>query len=179
MTNRPFYPDELPPLSVSHLAWFENEEAADGTGLGCNLDYRDLRGLTLEDARRGVALESEQVEQLLANGSGCSGCDDGCQQCEPEIEGLELGVASTVVALSAFGCTPYTSCNGGAFGGDHPSSHLIVGFYLRPPHVETVRDAAWRAGVGLTNDANGGVYVITDDPRAMLTFAMKLGCFEG
>lgn len=174
MTTRPFSPNELPPLSLSHLVWFEGDEAGAGTGLGCNLDYEDLRGLSLEEVRRVVALESEQVATLLADGSGCDGCDDGCHRCHLEIEGLELGVVSAVAALSAIGCIPYTSCNGGVFGGEHTADLLIVGFYLRPPHVETVRDAARRAGVGLTNDRDGGVYVVTDDPRAMICFAMKL-----
>lgn len=80
-----------------------------------------------------------------------------------------------MVALSAIGCIPYTSCNGGVFGGEHTADLLIVGSYLRPPHVETVREAARRAGVGLTNDRNGGIYAVTDDPRAMIGFATTLG----
>jgi len=178
LTSRRFSPDDLPPLSLSHLAWFEGDEAGDGTGLGCNHDYRDLRGLKLEDVRRVAALESQRIESALEGGWDCTGCDEACEDCEPEVEGLELGVASAVVGLSALGCIPYTSCNGGVFGGEHVADLLIVGFYLRPPHVETVREAGRRAGVGLTNDRNGGVYVVTDDPRAMTAFAMGLGRVE-
>jgi len=175
VTSRPFSLDDLAPLSLSHLAWFEGDEAGEETGLGCNLDYRDLRGITWEEVRRVIALETEQVESALGGSASCDGCDDGCNGCELEIEGLELGVVSAVAALSAIGCIPYTSCNGGVFGGEHAADLLIVGFYLRPPHVETVREAARRAGVGLTNDRNGGVYVVANDPRAMVHFAATLG----
>lgn len=176
MTSPRFSFDDVPPLSLSYLAWFDGDDADDGTGLGCNLEYRDLRGLRLEDLRRVLDRESKWIERFLADGSDCDGCEDGCDACELEVEGLELGVASAVVALSALGCIPYTSCNGGVFGGEHVADHLIIGFYLRPPHVETVREASRRAGVGLTNDRSGGVYVVTDDPRAMLEFASALAC---
>jgi hypothetical protein len=178
MTSRIFSLEDLPPLSLSHLAWFEGDDAGDGTGLGCNHDYRDLRGLTRGELRRAVAAESQEIERFIADGPACEGCEDGCDACEPEFDELELGVASAVVALSVIGCIPYTSCNGGAFGGEHAADLLIVGFYLRPAQVQAVKEAGQRAGVGLTNDRNGGVYVVTNNPRAMIAFAMKLGGLE-
>lgn len=179
MTLRQFSPDDLPPLSLSHLAWFEGDEACEGTGLGCNRDYQDLRGMALEDLRQVVDQESDEIKRVLAGEVGCDGCHEGCEECQPEIQGLELGVVSAVVALSAIGCIPYTSCNGGAFGGEHAADLLIVGFYLRPPLIQAVREAGRVAGVGLMNDRNGGFYVVTDDPWAMIAFAMKLGGLEG
>lgn len=171
-------PENLPPLSLSHLAWFEGDDAGEGSGLGCNHDYRDLRGLTRDELRRVVAAESEQIERFVADGAGCEGCVDGCEACDPEVDGLELGVASAVVALSTIGCIPYTSCNGGVFGGEHVANLLIVGFYLRPAHVQAVKEACRWAGVGLTNDRNGGVYLVSNNPRAMTAFAVKLGGLE-
>ncbi len=157
MISHPFSVSGLPPLSLSRLAWFEGAEAANGAGLGRNRDYRDLRGVPLEAVRRVVAIEREQVESVLADGPGCDGCDDGCGGCDSEIDGLELGVVSAVAALSSIGCIPYTNCNGGVFGREHMADFLIVGFYLRRAHVETVREAARGAGVGLTNDREGGI----------------------
>lgn len=175
MTSSSFRMADLPPLKLSHLAWFEGEDAADGSGLGCNHDYRDLRGLTPADLRFIVDWESRELELRLQSAALCDGCEDGCPQCEAELEGLELGVASAVVALSVIGCIPYTSCNGGRFGGAHVAEVLIVGFYVRPALVAQIREAAARAGVGLTNDRCGGLYVLTDEPRDMMSFAVALG----
>lgn len=178
MTSRTFSLDDLPQLSLHHLAWFEGDDAGDGAGLGCNRDYRDLRGLRRDQLRRVAAVESQQMERFVTDGPACGGCEEGCDACELEVDGLELGVASAVVALSTIGCIPYTSCNGGVFDGEHVEELLIVGFYLRPAQVQAVKEAGRDAGVGLTNDHNGGVYAVTDDPRAMVAFAMKLGGLE-
>lgn len=174
MSSSPLLIDRLPPLKMSHLAWFEGEDAADGVGLGCNRDYRDLRGLTVKDLRLVVDWESRELDRITKSGPRCVGCEDGCGDCEAEIDGLELGVASVVVALSVVGCIPYTSCNGGLFGGAHAAEVCIVGFYMRPAHVSQVKGAAGQAGVGLTNDRCGGFYVLADDPRAMMAFAVTL-----
>lgn len=174
MSSPPLLIDRLPPLKVSHLAWFEGEDAADGVGLGCNRDYRDLRGLTVEDFRLVIDRETRELDRVAMNRLRCAGCEDGCDECEVEIDGLELGVASVVVALSVIGCIPYTSCNGGLLGGAHAAEVCIVGFYMRPAHVSQVKAAAGQARVGLTNDRCGGFYVLADDPRAMMAFAVAL-----
>mgnify|MGYP001156573155 CR=1 FL=1 len=164
----------IPPLSLSYLAWFEGEDAAEDSGLGCNRDYRDLRAMSSADLRRVIRAEANLIDQVLEGG-----LNDGAFEMGPdwqlEVEELELGTASAVVALSVIGCIPYTSCNGGVFGGTHAADRLMVGFYMRPAHVEIVREASRSAGVGLTNDRCGGVYVVADDPRSMIAFAVKLG----
>lgn len=114
----------------------------------------------------------------MRTGGGVGAACDGGEDYGPEVEELELGTASAVVALSVVGCIPYTSCNGGAFGGEHVTEFLVVGFYLRPPQAPAVRAAAQSAGVVLTNDPTGGVYVVTNDPQAMVAFAVKLGGLE-
>lgn len=90
-----------------------------------------------------VALESDQMESVLVADPDCDGCDNGSDRCDLQIEGLELGVVSAAAALSA------------------------IGFYLRPPHVQTVREAARRAGVGLTNDRDGGVWGCSAVPTVL------------
>jgi hypothetical protein len=52
MTSPAFTLDALPRLCLSDLAWFEGEDAGEGTGLGCNHDYRDLRDMRPADLRR-------------------------------------------------------------------------------------------------------------------------------
>lgn len=166
----------IPPLSLSYLAWFEGEDAAEDSGLGCNRDYRDLRGMTSADLHRVIRAETSLIDQVLDDGLTDSAFEVD-PDCPSEVEELELGTASAVIALSVIGCIPYTSCNGGVFGGTHAADRLMVGFYMRPVHVEIVREASRSAGVGLTNDRCGGVYVVASDPRSMIAFAVKLGDF--
>lgn len=168
----------VPPLSLSYLAWFEGEDAAEDSGLGCNRDYRDLRGMTSADLLRVIRAETSLIDQVLDDGLTDSALEAD-PDCALEVEELELGTASAVVALSVIGCIPYTSCNGGVFGGTHAADRLMVGFYMRPAHVEIVREASRSAGVELTNDRCGGVYVVAVDPRSMIAFAVKLGGLDG
>jgi hypothetical protein len=58
--------------------------------------------------------------------------------------GLDIGVASTVIALSAARCVPFSSCNGGAYGGSHHEFHLVVAFYARPNTSNCYSDALRR-----------------------------------
>lgn len=164
----------IPPLSLSYLAWFEGEDAAEDSGLGCNRDYRDLRGMTSVDLHRVLRTETSLIDQVLEGGLTHGALEVG-PHWQLEVDELELGTASAVVALSVVGCIPYTSCNGGVFGGTHAADRLVVGFYMRPAHLEIVREASRSAGVELTNDRCGGVYVVADDPRSMIGFAVKLG----
>ncbi len=159
----------LTDLVLSDLAWFEGEDAADDSGLGCNRDYRDLRGKTWADVRRVLQCERRLMFDA-EEGKRVSGVDgEG-----PELDGLDLGVASAVNAVSALGCIPFTSCNGGWFGGIHASAQLIVGFYLRPAHLPHVQQAAAQAEIGLRQAQHGGMCLIADDPEALMAFAVAL-----
>ncbi|NWM10604.1 hypothetical protein, partial [Escherichia coli] len=88
--------------------------------------------------------------------------------------GLEIGVASTVAALSAAGCVPFASCNGGAFGGPHHESHPLVVFCARREHLPLLLAAAELTGVGMESGQMGEVMVYADDIRRMPAFAATL-----
>jgi hypothetical protein len=130
-----FVAEDLMDLALANLAWFDGEDAGDDSGLGCNRDYRDLRGKTWADVRRVLECERRLVADFRAGEWVPDEPGDG-----PEVEDLELGVASVVTALSALGCIPFTSCNGRAFGGEHDADALIVGFYARPKHWRKLVD---------------------------------------
>ena len=92
---------------------------------------------------------------------------------------LDVGVASTVAALSATGCTPFTSCSAGAFGGWHPEDYPLVAFYARPEAVPLLMKCAEKAGVGLENmtghvERDHPLMVYADDIRKMRDFANVL-----
>jgi hypothetical protein len=44
--------------------------------------------------------------------------------------GLDIGVASATIALSALGAIPVGSCNAGGFGGHHQGAFPYVSFFL-------------------------------------------------
>lgn len=160
---------DLTDLALADLAWFEGEDAGDDSGLGCNRDYRDLRGKTWADVRRVLECERRLMFDV-ETAKWVPGVDgEG-----PELDGLELGVATAVTALSALGCIPFTSCNGGWFGGVHASARLIVGFYLRPYHLPSIQKAAAQADAALLAEQHGGLYVRADNPAALMAFAAAL-----
>lgn len=91
----------------------------------------------------------------------------------PEIEGLDLGVASAVVALSVIGCIPFNSCKGGAFGGDHDASAPVVGFYARPEQLQTICDVSASRDVTLCAE-RGALWLSSSSPEAMMSWAANL-----
>ena len=97
----------------------------------------------------------------------------------PEIMGLDIGVASTVAALSADGFIPCTSCNAGAFGGRHHETYPIVAFYVQPQSVPLLLQCAEDSEVGLDNDQGWSpedlpIVVYADDIRKLGAFAEAL-----
>lgn len=151
------------------LDWFEGYDAADDGGLGCNRDYRDFRGRSSADARRVLEDERRLVAEARSN-EVCWISEDGDG---PEIEGLDLGVASAVVALSVIGCIPFNSCNGGALGGDHDASVPVVGFYARPEQLQTIYDVSASRDVTLCAE-RGALWLSSSSPEAMLSWAASL-----
>jgi hypothetical protein len=168
MIERPESPKGLVDLSGDDLAWFEGEDAGEDSGLGCNRDYRDLRGATLGDAHRVLQEERRLMDQLAADEWELAKSEGG-----PEVEGLELGVASVVFALSVIGCIPFNSCNGGAFGGDHQAEGPVVGFHARPDHLKTICDVSGSGDVTLCAE-RGALWLSSSSPEAMMSWAASL-----
>lgn len=165
-------------VDAALLGWPERGEAETDSGLGGNRAYIDLRRLTWSEAKRIYDFEGELITRIEA-------ADDPYEQYEiieeelyeePEgIYGLDIGVASTVVALSACRCVPFTSCNAGALGGgSHLEWHPLVAFYAPAAVAELLLRTAEEAGVGLTNDEGGRLLVYARDIRDMRNFARLL-----
>lgn len=94
---------------------------------------------------------------------------------DPEdLWGLDIGVASTVIALSAAGRIPCTSCNGGCFGDGHHEGYPLVLFCTMPAGVPYLLEAAEEAKVGLVNEDSGAMLVNADDISRMMLFASAL-----
>lgn len=178
-------------VNLASLVWPPEEEADDESGLGCNRDYQDLRHLTVDHVRLYLDLERQIIERIARGEDPEDVIDDVEANApmpeNPELQlefllrgglmfGLDLGVASTVAALAALGCAPFSSCNGAAFGGTHVSDHPYVAFHAQPHHLPALIAAAEKADAGLGNDAigAGAVLVYADDVETMRRFAQHL-----
>jgi hypothetical protein len=84
---------------------------------------------------------------------------------------LDIGVASTVLCLSAANCTPLTSCNAGAFGGSHQEDYPLVAFFARNRTAEKIVLAAADADLGVRNGPGGCLVAYAQDVRTFRKFA--------
>lgn len=132
----------------------------------------------MEGAKRGYRYETDLVSRL----ENSHDLDDEYPSIEDElyedpdgIYGLDIGVASTVVALSAARCLPFASCNGGAYGGGrHHEWHPLVAFFGRPQMAALLLECAEQSGVGICSRPAGDVLVYAADVRDMRSFADAL-----
>lgn len=162
-------------VDANVLGWPERGAAVDESGLGCNRAYIDMRRLSWAEARRVLILEQElmtRVELAPDSAEECEVVDDELYESDQNLYGLDLGVASAVVSLSAAGCVPFSSCNGGSFGGKHHERYPLVVFYAPAQTVGLLIAAAEEAGIGL----EGGEHVVAyaDDVRNIVQFARSL-----
>jgi hypothetical protein len=158
------------------LRWPDPGEAADESGLGMNRSYGDLRGMSWKDAKGIFEHETSLIDRMEA-------ADDPEEEQERITEemyehdvglfGLDMGVASAAIALSAAGCITCTCCNAGAFGDGHAENYPVVAFFAKPRHVELLLKCAEEAGVGLENH-EGTAIVFANDIRRMRLFATAL-----
>ena len=168
-------------IKIEQISWPKPGEAMDEECLGCNRCYADLRRLPWREARRVYALEEEYIERIvnslnfereyeLIEEEMCVG---------PGIYGLDIGVASTVIALSSANCIPFTSCNAGVFGGHHTEVYPVVGFYVRIEVIPILLECAEVEQVGLENTGFGSLVVYSDDIRKMRRFAHAISDRSG
>lgn len=167
-------------VSGEGLGWPEAGEAGargmDG-GFGGNRSYVDLRGMAWKEVQRIHDLERDLLARIVASNDPEDEHDaivDELHEDDQGLLGLDLGVASAVVALSAARCIPFASCNGGAFGGHHHEDYPVVAFYARPPHVPLLIAAAEESGCGLEHGSNGCLVLFASEIYALHSFARAL-----
>jgi hypothetical protein len=162
-------------LTVERLSWPGRGEADDESGLGLNRSYMDLRGFTWTETKQAFAVESDLITRLETS----TDPEGEYYIIEEEIYDhfycLDLGMASTVLALSAAKCIPFSSCNAGVFGGGHHNEHYpVVAFYACPAIAEMILTCAEEARIGLETSDQGFLIAYADDIRAMRRFASLL-----
>ena len=159
-------------------SWPKPGQVADGRHPGGNRQYDDLRGCSWSDARDVKELEDEYIHRIeQAYKPYATELFD--EEELAEIMGLDVGVASTVAALSAADLIPFTSCNAGAFGGRHHETYPMVVFYTQPQSVPLLLRCAQESGVGLAyrqgwSPEDSPIAVYSDEISKMPTFAEAL-----
>lgn len=160
------------------LGWPEPGVADHDSGLGGNRLYCDLRGLSWTEGRRVYELETRLIARIEPSDDPENEWrvieEELYDEPDEHLYGLDLGVASTVVALSAARCVPFASCNAGAFGGRHQERYPLVAFFARPPMLDLLLDAAAAADAGLEIGDGGGLVAFADDVRSLRSLAAEL-----
>lgn len=151
-------------VDISKLRWPEDCECEDESTLGMNRSYMDLRGFQFSEVSKLIKSEQKYRSRIDA-GEDYDDLQEELFEDFGEIYyqgffGLDPGVASSVAALSAFGCVPFTSCNGGEFGGRHYETMPLVAFFALPKHVAPLLEAAKDCRVGLVNDVAGAGAIV-------------------
>lgn len=137
------------------LSEAEADAASDDGFLRGNSRYEEHRGWGWADVRAALKVEAAIIEQIARaeDASTAEATFEEQRDLEGEgaaaLWGLDVGVASAVIALSSLGAAPFISCNAGSFGGTHPASKPYVAFYLGAASPHLLLALAEVADVGL------------------------------
>jgi len=148
------------------MAWPTDEEAADERSLGGNQAYCDMREFSWEEACAARDREDEliqRIEQAVDPEAELYLLDDSLYDDDVGLYGLDIGVASTVVGLSAAGCIPCCSCNAGAYGGSHKEDFPLIAFFAPRQTTHLLLECAEEAGSGLENGDYGTLLAYSND----------------
>ncbi len=162
---------------LSEVSPEELEQGEEDGALAGNRSYFDLRGCGWDLVRTALDIESKVIERLKtaddveAEASAfeeerVTALDD-----EPALWGLDVGVAAATIAISAYGATPVSSCNAGAFGGQHQAGYPYVAFFLPKELASEIMLCAEAADVGLLCDQNGIAQIYGQGEMDLVRFA--------
>ncbi|WP_230175170.1 hypothetical protein [Rhizobium sp. CECT 9324] len=160
-------------IDFEALWWPTAGELAGRHTLAGNQVYEDLTWLSWKDVARLLDLEKSFIERIDSSASPSeemTAIEDELYEDPEGLLRLDLGVAACVASLSAMGCIPSSSCNGGAFGGYHLEAYPLVTFLADRASARRVLKIAERAGLGLRQD-DGYLVLYSDDARKFLSFS--------
>jgi hypothetical protein len=163
-------------LDLRQLGWISGKRALTRSNFPANFEYVDLRGLSLVDLERALDEERRAYSLLEAAGFAQRSIDEVDRQraASPFVPILDFGVVSAVVAISALGCVPVTSCRGPTLGSRrHQQPAPMIVFYARRTHIPALLEAVEQADCQIVN--NGAkVEIYADDVRKMRRFALVM-----
>lgn len=155
----------------------ELEQAEEEGALAGNRSYCDLRGCGWDVVRTALDIETKLIDRLKmaddveAEASALEDERVTAFDDEPALWGLDIGVAAATIAISAFGAIPVSSCNAGAFGGQHQANYPYVAFYLPRNLASEIVRCAEASDVGLLCDENGVAQIFGESEADLVRFA--------
>lgn len=152
-------------------------------GLMENHFYHNMQGIDWKDFEFILSTENNAIKFLDSQTRSMNEFDENADKIEEdseweelnELPDVDLGIASVVAALYAFGCFPITSCRGHLppCGERYP----LVIFFAKPERVPIIVGVAAGTGVGLCNEAcagEAGLMVYATNIIDMQRFAIGL-----
>ncbi|HET6609462.1 MAG TPA: hypothetical protein VFG62_22510 [Rhodopila sp.] len=158
------------------LGWLSGKRAETRANFPANFEYVDLRGFTLADLAAELDFEEAAYRDLELKGFSQASIDeiDRKQSTASAAPVVDFGVASAVVALSAFGCIPVTSCRGPTLGRRlHSQPAPMVVFYARASHVPLLLEAVSQSGCQIVNN-DAKVEIYADELIKLHRFSMEM-----
>ncbi len=168
---------ELKLADLADVSSQELEEADDEGCLAGNRSYRDMRGFSWDEVRAAIDTEVNVINRVKAAEDPDAELEafEGLQatsfEDEPVLWGLDVGVAAATIAVSAFGATPMSSCNAGAFGGKHQARYPYVAFFLPKELASEMMLCVEESDVGLLCDEDGVVQIYGRGEMDLVRFA--------
>lgn len=163
-------------VDLRQLGWLSGKRALTRSNFPANYAYVDLRGLSLADLERALDDEGRAYALLEAAHFDQRSIDEIDRQRATSsfIPMLDFGIVSAVVAISALGCVPVTSCRGPTLGTRrHQQPAPMIVFYARRAQISALLEAVERADCQIVN--NGAkVEIYADDVRKMRGFALAM-----
>lgn len=165
-------------LNIAAIGYLDDEAAASEDGIALNLAYFDMRGWSVSDAELICKQERDYLRELAEVGWTTDKAEeiiDEYMSDVSELNGFDPGMAAAVVALSAAGATPISSCNGGTIGSSHHSSEVPHILFAASDTIDekAIRHAIEVADLGsVANGSYGEIYA--DQVLKFHAFALSL-----
>ncbi|WP_350335250.1 hypothetical protein [Coralliovum pocilloporae] len=152
-------------------------EAADESGyFGGNHSFANYQGWPWADARLVLEQEQEFLQRIETaqdpHGELEQIDDERCEDCE--ISGLDVGIAASVIALSAAGFFTFSSCSGGLLDTNHHEEHALVVLFANKDQVPLLLACAKAAGCGLEKAHDGELILYARVITDMVKFAKEV-----
>lgn len=165
----------IDPSCLRRLTDDELDVADEEGDLAGNQHYLDLRATSLADLSHALDWEAALIVQVRRSEDPAEAELAVYASRPPDDEreslwNMDLGVASASVALAVAGACPFTSCNGGTFGGVHDKARPQVRFYLQDAELDVLRDWAEKAGAWI-EARDDALTLVAHDLDVLLGFA--------
>lgn len=138
---------------IRSLLEMDEDQASSEDGIMLNHAYADYRGVPMDEAVEAVQEEAELLSDLAEADWNTDVSEDVIEAYMAAMglgSALDAGVAGLVLAISAVGGTPISSCNGGLVGvSDHRSDVPHILFTAPAVVMDKIIPAAMACDVGL------------------------------